>query len=98
MFSDRSLRILNFLLQNSDKLDGITIKTETNAHPTPTVIIRPKSITGLILLVIRERNAAIVVNIVYKHGLNIVFTIIFTFSLVLCASEVLESSLNRTIK
>ena len=51
--------------------NGIIIKFVHSAITTPKVIINPKSMTGLIPLITKDMKATIVVNAVYKHGLNI---------------------------
>jgi len=50
---------------------GKAIKEIRIAILTPILIISPKSITGRILLIVSEANAAIVVIVVKQHGLII---------------------------
>ena len=64
MLSDKSFLVLKRLSQNKQRVAGIKTKTVKNAQDTPIVIIMPKSITGLILLVTKDKNATIVVSIV----------------------------------
>ena len=49
---------------------GSKVKVIINEVIRPKVIIHPKSIIGLISLKIKDKNAKIVVNTVYKIGLN----------------------------
>ena len=50
---------------------GSNVKVITNEVISPSVIIQPKSIIGLISLKIRDRKAITVVKTVYKIGQNI---------------------------
>ena len=50
---------------------GSKVKVIINEVIRPKVIIHPKSIIGLISLKIKDKNAKIVVNAVYKIGQNI---------------------------
>ena len=54
---------------------GNNVKVIINEVIKPKVIIHPKSITGLISLNIRDRNAIIVVSTVYKIGQNILLVV-----------------------
>ena len=66
MLSDKSFLVLKRLSQNKQRVAGIKTKTVKNAQDTPIVIIMPKSITGLILLVTKDKNATIVA-VSYTH-------------------------------
>ena len=62
---------LIYSLGNIINIVGKTIKVIIKADVIPTVIIWPKSITGLIPLTNNETKATIVVRDVYTQGINI---------------------------
>ena len=54
---------------------GSSVKDVKNNAVKPITIIKPKSITGLMSLKIRDAKATIVVNAVYKQG-HIIFFVV----------------------
>ena len=73
MVNLESCSFLSEILSEGAKLKkvGIKLKVIINEVIRPKVIIHPKSIIGLISLKIKDKNAKIVVNTVYKIGQNI---------------------------
>ena len=70
-------RLNTFVSFNTDNIAGSNVNVVNNDVINPNVIIQPKSITGLIPLKIKDKNAQIVVKAVYIIGKNI-FCVVFS--------------------
>tara|TARA_Y100000590_G_C15329950_1_gene867277 strand:- start:97 stop:417 length:321 start_codon:yes stop_codon:yes gene_type:complete len=68
------------------KIGNIT-KEEINDTVNDKIIIKPKSITGLISVITKEAKAIIVVKDVYKQGQNMLDIVIFNFEVLVLSSN-----------
>ena len=76
---------------------GSKVKVIINDVIRPKVIIHPKSIIGLISLKIKDKNAKIVVNAVYKIGQNIFLVVKEMISKVFLEGEFFLSCKNLVL-